>query len=207
MPDGDENTAEVSQALTCGYNVYAATISVVKDQRTKTLNYEGKLELRFKLGEPNSHHPYHDYYDMGQGEQRWMNIFVDGPTVQSSSVQSYHFSLEEYDYGVGLGGGESGEGDVTLPLDCSKRSVSAYTDVQLTDAGPFETNGTIRVSFRGDNKNPPQICGDLICEGTETEQNCYRDCHVPVCGDQICDQDEQPGCPDCPCLEPACSIQ
>ncbi|PKP53427.1 MAG: hypothetical protein CVT90_02245 [Candidatus Altiarchaeales archaeon HGW-Altiarchaeales-3] len=53
-------------------------------------------------------------------------------------------------------------------------------------------------------KEPKSKCGDEVCEGDETPENCPDDCPVPqvniTCGDKVCEGDENyENCPgDCP---------
>lgn len=53
---------------------------------------------------------------------------------------------------------------------------------------------------------PPEICGDGICEGSETCENCPVDCGEcpPVCGDGNCDAGDGEDCLTCPEDCPVC---
>jgi hypothetical protein len=72
-------------------------------------------------------------------------------------------------------------------------------DTSLNYSAPAQVSGTPSA--------PPAVCGNAVCEATESTASCPADCPaVPACGDGTCQPPENSSsCPaDCPTAPPVC---
>jgi serine protease len=91
-------------------------------------------------------------------------------------------------------------------------AISVYTaisGVTLTASGGGSMTGSINLLLQsGVTSGTSPVCGDRVCNGTETCSTCAGDCGscTPVCGDKVCNGTETCStCPgDCGACAPVC---
>ncbi|MFP2923975.1 GPI anchored serine-threonine rich family protein [Pyxidicoccus sp. 3LG] len=137
------------QGTGCDFGVQAYSLYVARDQRTRTFNYEGKLELAgmFRAGNVVApRYPATGNLSMSQGESLLFGQFITMTRVLEPVSLPVEARIWEYENGA-QGGTDFGSTVGTMSLSCAQAEVTQNLTVTISEDSGLEEEGQVVVQF------------------------------------------------------------
>ncbi len=146
-PDED---GRLSASALCTFDIYAKSMYIQRDQRTRTGNYEGELELAGDFYVNNAswaRFPSSGYIKVGQGGNVAMNTFIGSVSIGGAGAVDLSAYLVEEEYGFG-GGPDYGSNSGSISLDCNQSGSELTFLVLIGGNTSLETTAQIYITFQ-----------------------------------------------------------
>ena len=135
---------------TCTYKFDVYSLYVARDQRTRTFNYEGKLELAgvFRVATTvTPRFPATGELSLAQGTSSMLGLFVAALPVSAPTTVPLEARLWELEHGA-QGSDDFGSMQGAMSLNCATWEVTQSLAVTLSEDSGLEEEGQVIVRFR-----------------------------------------------------------
>ncbi|WNG30465.1 hypothetical protein F0U62_45500 [Cystobacter fuscus] len=150
-----EAAGERRASSTCIYSIWGWDLTVLRDQRTNTFNYEGELELQIRyhangVASPQFPEAFENvrYYRVSNQQEYPRPAYITDVVSSVESPVTITLGSELWEIENGLQGAtDYGTASGSMTLNCIDEFIGGQVDVSIPGDSSLEKTGLIRVAF------------------------------------------------------------
>ncbi|QRK04277.1 hypothetical protein JQX13_28875 [Archangium violaceum] len=148
-------TGERRASSTCIYSIWGWGLTVLKDQRTNIINYEGDLEIQLRyhangVASPRLPEAFEDvrYYRVEYPQDYDRPAYITDVVSSVESPVTITLGAELWEIENGLQGAtDYGTASGSMTLNCIDEAIDGQVDVSIPGDSNLEKTGLVRVTF------------------------------------------------------------